>query len=220
MIFISFLFAFLVGEGEKRFPTLPSSVKGVYLGNLHQLSPYIYRSAAPEKYIDQLEYLGIKSVVIVKAQSHHEVDQEIALLKAHQISYQWFDLPWKNISNYVKECEKIKEALFSLRQAHLKKQKTLLHCTVGEDRTGLISALYRISEDRWSLAKAYHEEMCAKGYGFGNKNKPDWVSLEVQKNLSPLFQAMASAIQTKGLDQMKCETLSYPSHSIYGCKVN
>lgn len=40
---------------------------------------------------------------------------------------------------------------------------TLIHCTHGEDRTGVVSALYRLEQQHWTKAQAEHE-MLALGF--------------------------------------------------------
>jgi protein tyrosine/serine phosphatase len=71
--------------------------------------------------------------------------------------------------------ENIIKALRALRTATLH-GPTLLHCEHGSDRTGLITALYRILYQSWSKEAAL-EEMQQKAYGFHAiwKNIPDYI---------------------------------------------
>lgn len=43
-------------------------------------------------------------------------------------------------------------------------QPVLVHCRLGQDRTGLVIASYRIIKDRWTFDRAYEE---LKDYAFG-----------------------------------------------------
>ena len=59
------------------------------------------------------------------------------------------------------ETRLIEEALaFMHDPAH---QPVFVHCAHGDDRTGLVVALYRVRYERWT-PKAAHDEMVAKGH--------------------------------------------------------
>jgi protein tyrosine/serine phosphatase len=68
------------------------------------------------------------------------------------------------IHTWALEQDSIVGALRALRFAS-RKGPTLLHCEHGSDRTGLITALYRITYEGWTK-KAALSEMMEKAYGF------------------------------------------------------
>ena len=70
------------------------------------------------------------------------------------------------------------------------------HCTVGEDRTGLLAGLYRMLVQNWSAADAWNKEMCFWGYGSGDPKKPANVDEQINQDLTPFFLRMAKLIQT------------------------
>jgi protein tyrosine/serine phosphatase len=66
-----------------------------------------------------------------------------------------------------------------------------VHCTVGEDRTGYIAALYKIAFKGLDTKTAFRDEMCARGYAEGDPEKPAKVSQIVHETLTPLFLKMS-----------------------------
>ena len=94
---------------------------------------------------------------------------------------------------------------------HAKRQgeKLFLHCTVGEDRTGVIAGLWKY----WTIEKSSREimlkEMCAYGYEGRNPNKPRFNVENIQAWLTPFFlemydQLRISKQQGLSLDDIQC----------------
>ena len=121
--------------------------------------------------------------------------------------------PWKDIKDYVKVCEDTVEALQLMKEVEESKDRRLFfHCTVGEDRTGHLSGLWRILVHNWSRKKAFYREMCKRGYARGNPNKPRKVYSAIRKSLTPLYVKMAHMIGDKeltydNLDKKACASL-------------
>lgn len=80
-------------------------------------------------------------------------------------------------------------------------RKILFHCTVGEDRTGYLAALFSLLEEEnlksnpQRVKEIFENEACRGGYEGGNKNKPRAVKLSIREALTPLFTKMAFKIQ-------------------------
>jgi protein tyrosine/serine phosphatase len=73
-------------------------------------------------------------------------------------------------------------ALRTLRSAQ-QQGPVLLHCQHGADRTGLITAMYRILYQSWTKEQAL-EELTQGGYGYHSmwKNIPDYLRrVDVEK---------------------------------------
>ncbi len=77
--------------------------------------------------------------------------------------------------------------------------KILFHCTVGEDRTGLLAGLMTQLLEQASTEDAYYNEMCLKGFSGGNQHKPLHVQKAVDQALTPLYFKVSELIQTKKL---------------------
>ncbi len=176
----------------------PSSIGGIKLPNSHFLddSEKIIRGMAPNKYINDLLKLGVTDVLIFKNQVRSEVDKEIELLEQngieniYQIPFLWHDYP-----SYEETCAQTIEALKIIREIKQSSSRVLFyHCTVGEDRTGYLSAIWKLISSTESLEDVFQTQMCEKGYARGNPHKPEFVVKEVRNDLTPLFLAMTELV--------------------------
>ena len=82
------------------------------------------------------------------------------------------NFPWKDITDYQSVCEMTVDALNMIKNSENLNQRIYFHCTVGEDRTGLLAGLYKIYRgDNESRHEVFESEMCDKGYEAGNRGK-------------------------------------------------
>lgn len=88
--------------------------------------------------------------------------------------------------------EEVADVLWQIRQAQ-QKGAVLVHCYHGADRTGLISAMYRVIYQGWSLEEA-KREMMQGPYGFHSiwKNMPNFFTVDnvkaIQQRLAELAE--------------------------------
>jgi hypothetical protein len=209
-----------------------SEVPGLSLRNARILSKpgqtLFVRANAPlwKQHYDDIKKLGIQSVIIFKnAEMPHkrgekkktEIDIEKDELKLRgitnvnngdDIQFHWFG--FKNFSTpCTQTVDALKFILAELGAGH----RTLLHCTVGEDRTGYLAGLYRMMTEHISMKEAFSEELCEMGYSAGNAQKPyTEVQVPIDRDLTPVFLHMAHLIESgqltvQNLDQAKalCE---------------
>lgn len=122
--------------------------------NLHRVSALIYRSAQPSATgMRNLRSLGIKTVINLRAFHCDLAGLGGTGLRNHRLHV----LTWK-----VQDRQVIR-VLSMLRDAH--NAPFLIHCKHGADRTGLMTAMFRIVEQGWSKEAAIRE-MVAGGYGY------------------------------------------------------
>ena len=71
----------------------------------------------------------------------------------------------------------------------------LLHCLHGADRTGLVTAVYRITQQGWSKADA-KKEMMEGGFGFHSvwQNIPTWLDDMDESRMKRLIDARVQAL--------------------------
>ena len=125
------------------------------MSNFYQISPDVYRAAQPGKGgMTSLKKLGIKTVISLR-----ETQKDPALNEAEGTDLNLIYLP---IATSKVSEQDIIAALRVIRDAP---KPILIHCRHGADRTGLISAMYRIVFQGWSKACA-KEELVNGGYGF------------------------------------------------------
>lgn len=180
---------------------------GVFLEPLNQ-SDKIYRGRTPRaNEIKRLTDTGINTVLIFKDQKKTEVDDEIDNLVARGFDpKRIIHIPflWKNIVSEKLACEQTVQALQILRRIqNSKSDKLFFHCTVGEDRTGLLAALFDQIMNGTPQSDSYIRNMCMKGYAGGNTEKPEHVSDAVDQYLSPLYFKLSKMIEQGDLSMQK-----------------
>jgi protein tyrosine phosphatase (PTP) superfamily phosphohydrolase (DUF442 family) len=123
----------------------PVPLQGV--PNLHEITPTLYRSAQPERGgFTALEQRGIKTILSLRANHRDEPLAKGTALILLRVPINTWNIREKDVV----------AALRHLRQAE-KNGPVLLHCQHGADRTGMISALYRILYQGWSKEAAIAE---------------------------------------------------------------
>ena len=157
----------LVEERPKAWAQ-PISVSGI--SNLHEITPNLFRSAQPE--VDG--FIALDNKKMVSAQQKEPIKTVLSFRHFHSDADIY---PASNV-NYVRvpmntwaiQDSEVVEALRIVTNPSL--QPVLLHCQHGADRTGLISALYRILYQGWSKEEAIRE-MQLGNFGF----HPMWQNL-------------------------------------------
>jgi len=137
-------------------------VKAPHLKNFYQLDEKVYRSAQPsEKGFRELETLGIRNVLSFR--DYHSDEAEGTSLKLYRIKMEAGEI----------RDDQVIEALRIIKQSE---GPILIHCWHGSDRTGLISALYRIVFQGWPQERAI-DELTHGGYGYHSmyKNIPEYI---------------------------------------------
>jgi hypothetical protein len=202
MIKLYLLILFFTTNGFALSSPFPSTVEGITINNTHQVGSFnkIYRGQAPLGKIEQLSDFGITDILIFKNQTKNEIDREYAEITEKGLSHiqtKQIDFLWHKYPSYKEACEQLIDGLKLIKEVDSSKDRKLfLHCTVGEDRTGALSGLWRMLSQKWSMKRAFYYEMCENGYGHGNGNKPFYVYNEIRNDLTPLFIFMAKKIET------------------------
>jgi protein tyrosine/serine phosphatase len=124
--------------------------------NFHKVATNFYRSAqpTPQGFRTLATQYGVRTIVSLRA---FDSDQPLTRgLNLHLVRYE--------MHTWHIEHEDVVGALRSLRSS-MKDAPVLLHCQYGADRTGLISALYRILYEDWSRPAAL-DEMTKGDFGY------------------------------------------------------
>lgn len=133
--------------------------------NLFKVSDMLYRSAQPtHEGLRDLKDLGIVTVVNLRAfhSDRDELDPDLAY--AHI-----------NMKTWHPEREDVVRFLAIVTDPN--RTPVLLHCKHGADRTGAMTAIYRIAVQGWSKDDAIRE-MKEGGFGFHSVwgNLPQWIN--------------------------------------------
>ncbi|MFZ6873560.1 dual specificity protein phosphatase family protein [Undibacterium sp. Di27W] len=141
--------------------------------NLYRVNQDFYRSAQLEsKDAALLKSLGIKTIVSLR--SFHSDD---SLFKDSGIKLQRIGINTWSINDL-----NVITALRAIKAAE-KEGPVLLHCMHGADRTGLVTAMYRILYQTWTKEQAL-EELMKGGYGYHSmwKNIPEYLNkVDIEK---------------------------------------
>jgi len=122
--------------------------------NLHQITHNLYRSAQPTKDgMQELKKMGIRTIINLRA--FHSDRDEIGLsgLAYEHIYMNTWDPEEEQIIRFL---QIVTDPL---------RAPVLVHCLHGADRTGTMSAVYRIAVCGWSKEEAV-KEMTHGGFGF------------------------------------------------------
>jgi len=123
------------------------------LKNVGKIAPGIYRGSQPEgEGYQTLKNMGIKTVVNLRA--FHGEKEAVTNAGMHSV-----EIPINIFKSVDKEA--IEQAVAAI--ADPDNQPVYLHCALGEDRTGTVIAVYRISREGWP-PEAAMEEMQAFGF--------------------------------------------------------
>jgi protein tyrosine/serine phosphatase len=122
--------------------------------NLHKIDDNLYRSAQPTKQgMKNLKKLGIRTIINLRA-FHSDTDELRGTgLLDKELSVKTWRIEDEDVIRVLKIIRQKENGPF------------LIHCQHGADRTGVMSAMYRIVEQGWSKDDAI-EEMVYGGYGF------------------------------------------------------
>jgi protein tyrosine/serine phosphatase len=138
---------------------MPITMSGV--GNLHKINEGLYRSAQPTREgMINLEKMGIKTVINLRA--FHSDSDEISGTELLNDAL--------GVKTWHIEDEDVIRVLRTIRKKE--NGPFLIHCLHGADRTGVMSALYRIVMQGWTKEDAL-KEMVDGGYGF----HPVWTNI-------------------------------------------
>jgi protein tyrosine/serine phosphatase len=131
---------------------VPIMLEGV--PNLHRLTDTLYRSEQPTRTgFQNLEKLGIRTVISLRFFNDDEDEARGTGLALKRVKI----LTWRAGDDHVVQVIRM------LRQKE--NGPFLIHCQHGADRTGLMSAMYRMLEQDWTAQEAL-DELVDGGYGF------------------------------------------------------
>jgi tyrosine-protein phosphatase SIW14 len=141
------------GEVKTRPENWAMPLHAENLKNFYQLDAKVYRSAQPSrKGCQSLQQLGIRNVLNLR-DYHSDNDEAKGLgMKLFRVKMEAGDI-------------KVQDVVTALRTIRESEGPILIHCWHGSDRTGLVSAMYRIVFQNWSKEDAI-DELKNGGYGY------------------------------------------------------
>jgi len=126
------------------------------LPNFHQVNEQLYRGAQPLKGgIERLLALKIKTVINLRGEDEQASAEEV---EARAAGLNYSSVPLSGLKR--PNDEQVEKILAIINDSQ--NWPVFVHCHHGEDRTGTIIAVYRITHDGWTSEQAKKE---AKKYG-------------------------------------------------------
>lgn len=149
-------------------------------GNLHRITDTLYRSEQPiQGHIELLKSLGVATVISFRAFHSDRRVLDDAAIRLYRIPMHTWRIRDRDVV----------EAMHRI-DAGEREGAVLIHCQHGADRTGLVSAVYRMIHQGWSKEEAL-DELQNGGYGFHSiwKNIPNYIT---QLDLDALRKQLAA----------------------------
>lgn len=119
-----------------------------------EVTPLLYRGGQPTKDgFRSLAGMGIGIVIDLRGSSKRERDL------VTRLGMQYVAMPW--------HCPFPKDKVFARFLLFLRRnptRKVFIHCRLGDDRTGMMIAAYRMGEQGWTAQQAW-QEMKTSGFG-------------------------------------------------------
>jgi len=160
----------------------------VGLGNFGEVTPNLYRGGQPgADGLKELKTMGVSIVVDMRgSQSDHE-KKAVEDLGMDYVSIPWH-CPFPSDEPFIKFLKLVEQN---------PGKKIFVHCRLGDDRTGLAIATYRMAEEGWSADEAMKE---MELFGFRDVHRVICPTLahyekEFPKHLktNPAFQELQAA---------------------------
>ena len=130
----------------------PVALEGV--PNLHRITPTLYRSEQPTAAgMKNLEKLGIRTVINLRWFNNDRKEAHGTSLRTERVKILTWNVDDKHVIEVMRMLKQTENGPF------------LIHCQHGADRTGLMSAMYRVLEQGWTADDAL-AELTEGGYGY------------------------------------------------------
>lgn len=125
--------------------------------NFYQVDDLLFRGGQPNQIgIERLKSLGIKTIISLRGENEElQLEKE----RVENLGMNFHNLPM-SIYKRPSDPQVLKFLEIILNRDN---QPVFVHCESGRDRTGAMTALYRVVVCGWSIKKAYKE---AKKFGF------------------------------------------------------
>jgi protein tyrosine/serine phosphatase len=138
--------------------TNPSAIASIHIGNFGQINDNYFRGAQPEREdFKDLAALGVKTVIDLTRDGRKDEQGfvESAGMKFYRIPMTTSDRP-----------ADAAVAQFLQLVNDPVNQPVYVHCQGGRHRTGVMTAVYRMTQDGWNADRAYDEMKAYRFEGF------------------------------------------------------
>src|SRR4051812_15331007 len=139
------------------------------LPKFHRVNERLYRGAQPrDGGMSRLVELGVNTIIYLRDNDERSQSEE---REAHEAGLRYFNIPLPRLGR--PSDEKVDRALAFIDAPE--NGVVFVHCAHGEDRTGVVIAIYRISRQGWTSEQA-KEEANRLGMKFWQRSMKDYIS--------------------------------------------
>ena len=154
VLFTSLFSSALVLSATARDTNWATKIEQRGLPNLHRINDSLYRCAQPTaEGLRTAEKLGIKTIISLRAFHSDDDEMKSTGLKVERIRFNTWHPEDEDVLRFLKLVTNTNAGPF------------LLHCQHGADRTGTMTAIYRMAIEGWKKEDAI-KEMTEGGFGY------------------------------------------------------
>ena len=147
------------GQQESSAHTRVTHIVENLIPDFGEVTLTLYRGGEPKKDgFEALAKMGVQIVVDLRG------DREVERRELARLGIQYVPMGW--------QCSFPKDRIFAEFITLIRDnpdKKIFVHCRVGDDRTGMMVAAYRMVEEGWSAEKA-KQEMLTYGFNFTHRH--------------------------------------------------
>jgi hypothetical protein len=148
-----------MGQQESPAHTGVTHIDKNLIPDFGEVTPTLYRGGEPKKGgFEALAKMGVQIVVDLRG------DRDVERREVARLGIKYVPMPW--------QCSFPKDRIFAEFITLIREnpgKKIFVHCRVGDDRTGMMVAAYRMVEEGWSAEKA-KQEMLTYGFNFTHRH--------------------------------------------------
>jgi protein tyrosine phosphatase (PTP) superfamily phosphohydrolase (DUF442 family) len=148
----------MAGNSEEQSKSKPPATRSAHhlgerrtmagIGNFGEVTPLLYRGAQPDyKGFKALAESGVQIVVDTRGHREKSEGKEVKMLGMKYVAIPWH-CPFPHDDTFAKFLKLIKEN---------PQKKIFVHCRLGDDRTGMMIAAYRMADEGWTADEAMRE---------------------------------------------------------------
>ena len=176
---------------QSKYPDPGQRLRVAGIPNAGRIDEHLYRGAQPrEGGLNHLRELGITTLVDLRGEDSNSREQEKR--KAEALGIRFISIPLGGFSPPAKD----QIASFLSLFAGQSPGTVFVHCRLGEDRTGVFIAAYRIAVDMWTPDEAIKE---MDFFGFNRLWHPAMVSyvrnFPALLNSDPTLRALSFSLR-------------------------
>lgn len=161
-----------------------------FIPGLFVVSPELIRGAQPKDGgLAQLKTAGVKTIINLM---HEDANTKREEAQAKKLGLNYIAMP---MSHFKAVPQEVVDG-FLATVSDPKMQPVFIHCNQGMDRTGTLTAIYRINNQQWTASKSY-DEMLEHGFHsiFGNLTKSVYAHAAKLGSVERAPSSMTGAMQ-------------------------